>query len=75
MLLSVDLDNVKGQTLYHPFHWNLGAGVRIAASPDNIPSWTPTFIELRVERFRVWRIRPLRGFDAVAATLGLGMRL
>jgi len=74
IFLSVDLDNIKNQTLYHSFHWSLGGGVRIALSPDEIPYWTPTFLELRVTRFRVWANGPLSRFDAVTATAGLGMR-
>lgn len=74
IFLSVDLDNVKNQTLYHSFHWSIGGGVRIATSPDEVPSWTPTFIELRVTRLRAWPNGPLSRFDAVTATAGLGMR-
>ncbi|HLB55204.1 MAG TPA: hypothetical protein VJK71_08850 [Gemmatimonadales bacterium] len=74
LLMSVDLDNVNDQTLYHSFHWSLGGGVRIATSPEDVPSWTPTFLELRVVRMRVWPNGPLEGFGIVAATIGLGMR-
>lgn len=73
-LISVDLDNVENQTLYHSFHWVLGGGIRIATAPEDVPSWTPTFLELRVERYRVWRNGPLHRFAAWAATVGFGMR-
>jgi hypothetical protein len=72
--ISVDLDNQKNQTLYHSFHWVLGGGIRIPTAPEDVPSWTPTFLELRVERYRVWRNGPLRRFGVWAATAGLGMR-
>jgi len=74
VLLSVDLDNVKDQTLFHLFHWSLGGGLRIATSPEDVPSWTPTFLELRIARLRVWPNRPIEGFRLIAATIGLGMR-
>ncbi|HEV8612216.1 MAG TPA: hypothetical protein VGQ73_01825 [Gemmatimonadales bacterium] len=74
VLLSVDLDNSRDQTPYHSFHWSVGGGIRIATSPDEIPWWTRTFVELRVSRFQVWPNGPLRRFRAMAATAGLGMQ-
>lgn len=74
VLLSVDLDNVNDQTLYHSFHWSLGGGMRIATSPDDVPAWTPTFLELRFERVRVWANGPLDRFDLHTISIGLGMR-
>lgn len=74
VFLSVDLDNIKNQTLYHSFAWSVGGGVRIATSPDDIRFGTPSFVELRVVRFRVWPNGPLRRFEVIAATAGVGMR-
>lgn len=66
-VLSADLDNVKGQTLFHSFLWSLGGGVRLGIGRDGV-------LEARLARHRVWRNGALRSFEATAVTLGLGVR-
>lgn len=73
-VISVDLDNVKGQSLYHSFHSVLGGGIRIATAREDVPSWKSTFLELRVERYRLWKNGLLHRFGVWAATVGFGMR-
>ncbi len=75
VILTVDLDNIKGQTLYHSFQWSLGGGVRIGLNPEDIPTWTPAFVELRFDRTHVWANGPLNHFVLYALSAGLGMRL
>jgi hypothetical protein len=74
MIMSVDLDNVDGQTLYHSWQWSLGGGIRLPVSRGSRKE-EQTVVELRVVRYRVGANGPLRGFDALGATLGLGLRI
>ncbi|MGQ0701878.1 MAG: hypothetical protein ACT4PM_01945 [Gemmatimonadales bacterium] len=74
IFLSVDLDNIEDQTLYHSFLWSLSGGLRIATDPEDVPSVTPTHVELRVERTRVWGNHPLGSFQFWVVTAGLGMK-
>ena len=73
ILLSADLDNVEGQTWYHSFLWSLGGGARVAMGPEE-PSWAPAFLELRVERMRVWSNGPLRSFTVWVGAVGIALR-
>jgi hypothetical protein len=73
--VSVDLDNINDQTLYHSWQWSVGGGLRILLNPAAAFDTTVSFVELRLVRHRVWENGPLHGFDAVAATLGLGVRI
>jgi len=64
--VSVDLDNIEGQTLYHSWQESVGGGIRFFSDHS--------FVELRLTRQRVHRNGPLHGFDAHAATVALGIR-
>jgi hypothetical protein len=69
-LVSVDLDNVGDQTLYHPWQWSWGAGVRCCSSaPESLA------FEARVTRFYVGGRGPLNGFSATTLMVGLAAEL
>lgn len=74
-IVSVDLDNIKGQTLYHSWQGSVGGGIRFFSGRDRGPYEHDPFVELRLVRHRVRQNGPLYGFDILAATVGLGMRL
>jgi hypothetical protein len=70
LVLTADLDNVEGQTLYHAFLRTVEAGLRIGSGRR---AGEPGFVELRIVRHRTWRSGPLHAVRAVSATLGIGL--
>ena len=72
-VLSIDLDNIKGQTLFHSFHRSLGMGVQLAvgrsASGERF-----VWVELRLMRHFVWANGPLRPFSVSDAAAGVVLR-
>jgi len=72
MLISVDLDNIRGQTVYHRFQRSVGGGIRIV-NPSSSPMMTTTHVEFRIEQLTTWGKSPLHRFSFLAVTVGLGM--
>lgn len=72
MLIQVDLDNIKGQTPYHRFHWSLGGGLRIVRGLQS-PMMTTTYVEFRMEQQAIWQHAPFKRFRVLAGSVGLGM--
>jgi hypothetical protein len=72
-LIQVDLDNIKGQTVYHRFLWSAGGGIRIVNGLDS-PFFTTTYLELRIERQSAWKGEPFNGFRVWAGSVSLGMK-
>jgi hypothetical protein len=73
MLIQVDLDNIKGQTLYNRFQWTVGAGLRIVNRLES-PMMTTTYVELRIEQQTTWQDAPFQRFRTGSVTVALGMR-
>jgi opacity protein-like surface antigen len=73
MLIQVDLDNIKGQTLYNRFQWTVGAGLRIVNGLES-PMMTTTYVELRIEQQTTWQDAPFQRFRTGSVTVALGMR-
>jgi len=72
-LIQVDLDNIKGQTIYHRFLWSTAGGLRIVSGLDS-PFFTTTYLELRVEQQTTWRRAPFDRFRIIAGSVSLGMK-
>ena len=73
MLIQVDLDNIKGQTIYHRFQWSVGGGLRIVRGLES-PMMMTTYVELRVEQQTTWPGAPFQRFSVRAGSVSLGMK-
>ena len=74
MLVSADLDNANGASLYHSWQWTLNGGLRLEAGSAD-PRAGITVVEVRAFRMRLGAAGPLTGGEAAGFAFALGLRL
>jgi hypothetical protein len=74
MLVSADLDNREGPSLYHPWQVTLGGGLRLEVGLDD-PRAGSTVVEVRLLETHLGAAGPFRRGRATAFSVGLGLRL
>ncbi len=74
MLVTADLDNAGGQSIFHPLQWTASAGLRLDVSRDDARAGQ-TLLEFRVARAHLGRRGPFRTGEVTAFTLALGLAL
>jgi hypothetical protein len=73
MLVTADLDNRNGPSLYHPWQWTLGGGLRLEVGLDD-PRAGISLIEVRVLKVHLSAAGPFVRANVTAVALGLGLR-